>query len=494
MERNNKYPQPIKTYSVFLNGESAKPEKARVSLMPFNRHWPGYQRKTEQTEVVDFYSFDISKECPVQVRIVADFDFKEVVIRPLSYGYRPFVNGREVIFTITKPGQCVAEFDGHIGALTFFADGPELPIDLSVRSGNRVLYYGPGEHDIGVVELEDNTTVYVARGATVYGEFRAEDKKNITVAGRGIIDHSKAQPEQVEGHFIDPPRPSPLVLQYCANVTVRDVTFRDPCFLCVRPICCENVEIDNIKVIGCWRNNSDGIDPINCVHGRIHNCFVRSFDDSLCLKGVCSMFKEQLTHNGKAYDTMEDVIYENCVVWNDWGIALEVGLDIYGKEMKNCAFRNIDVIHSTLAVMDLRNVDNAFVHDIVFEDIRVEYEQFNQRPIEQDTEETVYPIEEKSDYMARLIQGDIFYIECYSAFKEERSKIHNITFRNIGVTAPGMPPSSLKGFSEEYDMRNISIHHLTLNGKPVRSAEDANIEIGPFVNHVTIDGITVGKT
>ncbi len=481
-QQNEKYPLPHKSYTVWLDGVQAKPEQARVSLMPFNRHWPGHQRTLDQTEVVDFYSFEWTE--PMQVRIRADFDFSSVVVRPLSRKIVPDVAGREVTFTLDKPGQICVEFDNHFGALTFFADGPEQPVDMNRA---HVLYYGPGEHYIGAVELQDDTTVYIARGATVYGAFWALHKKNITIAGRGILDHSRAEPEVVEGDFIDPGRPSPLILQYCENIEIRDVIFRDPCFLCVRPICCDNVEIDNIKVIGCWRYNSDGIDPINCRHGRVRNCFVRSFDDSLCLKGVCSMFKELMTDNGRVYDMMEDFVYENCVVWNDWGRALEVGLDIYGKEMTNCAYRNIDVIHATHAVMDTRNVDNAFVHGITFEDIRVEYEPYSLKPRIQDTDEDVYDLFEKTDYMAPLYEGEILYIEVYSAFKDERAKIHDITMRNIAVTAPAMPPINMRGYSEAYDLRRVTIENLTRNGQPV-TADSANLTIGDFVYDVTLNG------
>lgn len=49
---------------------------------------------------------------------------------------------------------------------------------------------------------------------------------------------------------------------------------------------CTDVEIDNLKVVGQWRYNSDGIDVVNCSRVRVKDCFVRSFDDALVVKGL----------------------------------------------------------------------------------------------------------------------------------------------------------------------------------------------------------------
>ena len=48
-----------KKYNLYINDQSAHLEKIRVSLFPFNRHWPGFQRPLNQTEVTAFASFDL---------------------------------------------------------------------------------------------------------------------------------------------------------------------------------------------------------------------------------------------------------------------------------------------------------------------------------------------------------------------------------------------------------------------------------------------------
>jgi hypothetical protein len=96
-----------KKYTVYLDGKEAPLEEIRVSKMPLNRHWPGHQRELYQTEITYFSSFVIKEA--VKVKIVCDFDFKEVLVKPSSQGISPDVSGRVISFELTRPCQTVVE-------------------------------------------------------------------------------------------------------------------------------------------------------------------------------------------------------------------------------------------------------------------------------------------------------------------------------------------------------------------------------------------------
>ena len=49
-------------YEVYVNGEKAELNVARVSAYPFNRRWPGHQRQIEQTELVNILSMESDEE------------------------------------------------------------------------------------------------------------------------------------------------------------------------------------------------------------------------------------------------------------------------------------------------------------------------------------------------------------------------------------------------------------------------------------------------
>lgn len=468
-----------KNYQVYVNEKPLSLQPMRVSKMPFNRHWPGYQRSLDQTEVTAFASFEITQK--ITVRIVCDFEFQTVAIKPSSLGIIPELSQRTVTFTLDKPCQTVVEFDGTLGALHLFANPPEQPISLTEND----LCFAPGVHEVGRITPKSGQTIYLAEGAVVYGEIYAEDVENVTICGRGILDHSKIQPDTSCEGFIDPPRPSPIEIRYSKNIVLRDIVVRDPCFLAVRPICCEDVCIDNIKIVGCWRYNSDGIDLINCRRGIIKNCFVRTFDDSLCLKGFHFPFQGEMFYKHRTYDTMEDIVFENCVVWNEWGNALHIGIDLCAKEIKNCTFRNCDVIHSCYSVLNISTVDYAEIFDIVYDDIRVEYDDVSQKPLIQESDEDIFVPNPDSTYMPTLFLLKL-YQDAYSCGGVKRGKINNVTFRNIQVTAPRMPPSLLLGYSEENAIRGITFEDIYLNGEKSTDADALNLCPEAFVYDVKI--------
>ena len=49
---------------------------------------------------------------------------------------------------------------------------------------------------------------------------------------------------------------------------------------------CENITVDNIKIIGQWRYNSDGINICASKNVTVKNSFIRSFDDCIITRGA----------------------------------------------------------------------------------------------------------------------------------------------------------------------------------------------------------------
>ena len=108
----------------------------------------------------------------------------------------------------------------------------------------------------------------------------------------------------------------------------------------------------------------------------IRDCFIRTFDDSVCVNGNEYLLPEEAGVGAGVTrsDIFENVLVEKCTIWNDWGRALEIGAETRAKEIRNVTFRDCDVIWHTDPPLDVQNCDTAFVHDITFDDIRVEYD------------------------------------------------------------------------------------------------------------------------
>ena len=334
-------------YAVKVNGKEAELNTARVSAVPFNRRWPGHQRQIDQTEIIQFLSLETDE--PLTFEITPREPFESLKIRPASLGIVPTVENGKISFTLDKPAYFTVEPYGRNRARHIFAD-PVCDFGISADDPS-VIYFGRGEHDVGFIELKSGQTLFIDEGAVVYACVRAIDAENIRIVGHGILDNSRNKEKILYEANVDNTteavnnavREHTVQIEYCKNIELDGITVRDSLVYNVRPVGCENINIRNVKIIGCWRYNSDGIDMHNCVDVHISNCFIRTFDDSICVKGfdcyydgdVAEAVRAAMYRGGKAYDVFKRVLAENCVIWNDWGKNLQVGTETFSKEIKN---------------------------------------------------------------------------------------------------------------------------------------------------------------
>ena len=107
---------------------------------------------------------------------------------------------------------------------------------------------------------------------------------------------------------------------------------------------------------------------------------MHSFDDSIMIKGIDKYAETDNT----------DMLIENCVIWCDWGKALELGLETACEEYTRITFRNCDVIRGGNTACDVQNGDCARVHGILFEDIRLELESSYTPAVYQKSDAQIY--------------------------------------------------------------------------------------------------------
>lgn len=467
-------------YEFSINGQAVPLHEAFVSAVPFNRRWPGHQRSFEQAEPVAYSSFAIDE--PVKIIVKPLRAFAEAIVRPLSKGIVSKVEDDTITFTISAAGGYTLELDGYHNALHIFAD-PIKTYNVDLNDEN-VLYFGAGLHEAGIITLKSNQTLFVDEGAVLYATINAENADNIKILGRGIINNSKNKEtilfelDKLGDGTMDvcnSKRSHTIQITNCKNIEIDGITIHDSLVYNIALFGCEDVLIDNVKIIGCWRYNSDGIDLHNCSRCIIKNCFVRTYDDSICIKG----------HDGLP-QICGDTLVENCVVWCDWGKSLEIGAETRAEEIKNVTFRNCDLIRNSFAAMDIYNVDYGDVHDIVFENIRVEYDPVCQPPRLQHNDEECYPVEPDSSFMPWLMNAEIVKHMEYSEGFSRRGRNHDIIFRNINVLSDRMPPSRFSGYDDEHLTENVKIIDLSQNGKKLTSLNEALVSIETFASNITI--------
>lgn len=494
-------------YTVKINGATALCEFARVSAMPFNMPWPGHQRALNQTEEAAFISFEGDET--VKISVTASVHVQKAVVRPLPKKVNTSINGNTVEFSISEYGGYVLEINGQHNALHLFYNPPrdfKSEAEKEKLSGRTVLYYGEGIHNTGNIWLESKTTVFVESGAVIKGSFAAFGKEDIKITGYGIIDGSdeirttdntcscnlnrKALKEEYfpesyeefvallkEGKDLN----GNLRFYRCENILCEGVILKDCSCFCVIPAACNNFVVDNLKTIGMWRYNSDGIDIFNSSNVVVKNCFLRNFDDAMVIKGIY----------GWDFKNNENILVENCVIWCDWGGALEIGAETNADEYKNITYKNCYLIHDSFgAMMRIHHHNRADIHNVTYENIHCEFCVDQMAPVFQKNDDEVY-VDTPNTYQPYIFNmfqnSDHFYGRKND---DARGPIRDIYFKNIylyiedGVMP--MPQICMIGISESACVKNINLENFYINGKKVEDISELNPEIEGFVSDISL--------
>jgi polygalacturonase len=347
----------------------------------------------------------------IEVEYAGPLRGSEVLPRELGIAWKQKDNRIE--FTVEKECNIVIEANQSFREpLALFVSHKEE--NIPDPKDDKVLWFTPGIHYVDSIELKDNQTLYLSQGAILkavqptegdqfiiekdwaekknYLDFIfAKDKKNIRICGRGMIDTSG----------LDWHARRTIVFSDCNNITVTGVLLNGAAHWTMPFFGCTEVCVTNVKLIG-YRENSDGINLVDCKNVLVKDCYIRTGDDAVCVKSMglnkrfgcsdihvknCVVWNDKVRAFGIAGETryeIKDIIFENCQVLNssaDW--TREVGaLCIVISDsatMHNIAFRKISIRHennyviSCMIMKDMWSTDEAAgnIEDIIYEDIQI---------------------------------------------------------------------------------------------------------------------------
>lgn len=367
---------------------------------------------------------------PGILRIGLKKQVRSAVVRPLSLGIIPEISDGEIAVRLERPVKFSLEINGSAeDNLLVLAEADRYgTFDQAVSEYKNVICFPIGVHKADLLTVEkDDTVVYLAEGAYVHGKLVLSHCSHVTVCGYGAISMEQYPYETrpVYARCVDAIE--------CRDVTIRDITILDSNDWSLRICGCEDVLVDNVKIIGC-RGNSDGIDICGSRRVLVQNAFTRVWDDSLVVK---------------ALDTgdVEDVTFRHCILWNDFARPMEVGVELRADRVRRVKFQDIDVLHSPTGypLMGIHHGDRALVSDILFEDIRIE-----------------------DAPGAQLF--DIRITPSYWNRDRQMGCIRDVVFRKIHVLgSPGLPlllsDSRLQGYGETHTIRNVAFEEIDICGK-----------------------------
>jgi polygalacturonase len=248
--------------------------------------------------------------------------------------------------------------------------------------------------------------------------------KNITFRGRGLFDQElvPTHGRQSIGASVDGLNMEGVILR---NSSTWTVSLRD----------CNNVHIDNIKLLG-HRANSDGIDINSSFDVLVENCFLRTLDDLVVVK--------TLKRTGEA----GRIRVRKCVLWNEVAHALSIGAELTRK-VEDVVFEDCDIIgdHGREWTLRIYHTDAAMIKNVRFENIR---------------------IEESVKFASLWINN------AYWTTDEERGYIEDVVFKDITVNTAGRPLEKgieFLGYDAEHAIRNVLIENVVINSKKVTEAD-----------------------
>jgi hypothetical protein len=386
-----------------------------------------------------FANFDMAG--PVTVRITSPRSLHDTVVRPPLAQVRMTVEDEHTLsLTLDRPCKISVEPDARKGPLLLFAN--PLEIHVPKQGDPNVVYFGPGVHKPEKILLKSNQTLYLAGGAVVKAEVLTEGS-NIRILGRGILDGS-------DWEWRKGPIGNLIGIRNSSDVEVNGITLRGSPHWTIVPKSSRNVAIRNVKICNSRVQNDDGINPCNSQNVLITDCFIRSDDDCVALKG--------LDFSG-TNSNVESITVENSTLWCDRARIFLLGHESRAQFMRNVTLRNLDIIHFTMTAFLLEPGEDMHLENVLVEDIRIHGE--GQRELIR-----LRPV--VNQYMRKKVPGFI----------------RDVQFRNVTLEGrPGECLVQIQGADAEHDVHNVRFENVSILGEKL-TEDSSRVQIGEHTKDI----------
>jgi len=431
------YPAPASEtlsseYEVVAEGKKVDVCTARVLDPPFaGKQW-------DFGGPYAFANFDMAGRVTVEVR--AKRSLRNTVVRPDYPDVRlRVVDEHTVAIAFGAPRKISIEPDGRKRPLLLFANPMEQEAPKAGSPG--LIYFGPGLHQPGKVEVGDNQTVYLAGGAVVKGAIVAHGS-NIRILGRGILDGSDYEWRKGPYNF--------TVGITRTNVEVSGITIRGSSHWTIVPYASRDVTVRNVKLCGARVQNDDGINPCNSQNVLITDCFIRTDDDCIAMKGLDLR---------RPNSNVENIVVENCTLWCDRARIFLLGHESRAAFMRNITLRNLEIIHYAMTPFLLEPGEEMRLEDVRIENVRIYGE--GQRELAR-----LKPV--VNQYMQNKVPGHV-------------RRVH---FKDVEVYgAPGACLVQLEGADAQHRVQDVSLEKVKVLGQEL-TADSPNMKVGQQVEGV----------
>lgn len=390
----------------------------------------------------EFFHFAIlvyeEKEKVQEVEVTVLEEFVYARLRPASAGISFEKNGSILRFPIPAGKRVILELDNDILCPLYLVQSERVE-----KPGNTSYEFQKGKaYNIDTLELKTGDVVYIEEGAVVSGKVFSRMADHIRIVGNGILyggnwhEWNKNGAEQL------------LVTILGKDIEIKGITLVDGGGWHVVPTACVDVRIEDINIMG-KVITGDGIDIVGCKNVTIRNSFVRANDD-------CISIKAEEFQDPSGCSNVHHILVEDCLFWNaEFGNALEIGYETRCDEISDIIFRDCDIVHCEYegnqsgGVLTIHNGDRAFVHDVHYENIRIE------------------------DAQEKFI--DIKILDSKYSRDRTRGMVNDVHFKNIEITEGVFPVSIVRGFEMRGEVcrpYDLYFENIVIHGKKMKSVNE----------------------
>ncbi|ROS78065.1 hypothetical protein EDF24_0835 [Curtobacterium sp. PhB130] len=364
------------------------------------------------------------------------------VVTPRTLAIATTRSGDTVTFTIRDAHPLVIETPG-VRALFLYVTQSDT--DVPSAADPNVLYYGPGEHDAGVIRPTSGQTVYLAPGALVRGRIDGDGVTGVTVRGRGILDagdDTSRTDKTMAIRFHD-----------SSDITVEGIGVRNAQWWQTLYIHSSGIDVSWMNLMGTLINN-DGIDTDGVQDMTVSHDFVMSGDDGFGWHALDAATNGEPETRGLHAD--------DTTFWNVTG-----GNPVrFGSSMETEVFTDVSITRSYVlrakeVALKLDVQDWATLSDVTVDGYHVESQPVGKQAI-----------------VMQVLKGP------YSndtGYRDERGHITGITIRDF--TSVSADPVTLSGWDAAHGVSDVSFSGVVLGGVPLTAAQ---VRTNAFVSGVTV--------
>ncbi len=347
-----------------------------------------YAARNEWGATGNFGYFDFKNGFPIEIVVSCREDLGDYDILPHDADIYDVekINDKILKFKVSRTKQnitIVQNGDYKYGeVLHLFCNDiddnvPSINPEKTAKGGyfydrdSKTYYFGPGYYDLekqfgGTLTVSGGRNIYISPGAVLNGQVGISGRGS-KIYGHGVVVQSKeGVGSTLNCHNCTQGEVSGAIF-YRYAITGWQTTYTF----------CSNMNIRDIKIISVYGGCTDGMDFNGCHDMHLDNCFVRSDDDAVAIKGLGD---ENAAPNTCLPE--ENLFFNRMQLWSSANSGFNIGAETRASIFRNIQLTNSEILFSFDGInlngsMDDRSALNicclwgTYFEDILYENIYV---------------------------------------------------------------------------------------------------------------------------